>query len=98
MLVRLVLLCIRGYVNAQDITRAYAFPIESVTLKELWILSREVLNIEYLQSLDTDRLLHNFRINAGFPSTVTPLEGWKAPNIGWRGYFVGHYLSVYSLL
>lgn len=90
--------CIRGYVNAQDATQAYAFPIESVTLKESWIQRREALNIEYLQSLDADRLLHNFRINAGLPSSATPLEGWEAPNIGLRGHFVGHYLSACSFV
>lgn len=66
--------CIRGYANAQDTTQVYAFPIESVTLKESWIQYREALNIDYLQSLDADRLLHNFRINAGLPSSASPLE------------------------
>lgn len=86
--------CIRGYANAQDTTQVYAFPIESVTLKESWIQYREALNIDYLQSLDADRLLHNFRINAGLPSSASPLEGWEAPSIGLRGHFVGHYLSA----
>jgi DUF1680 family protein len=54
------------------------------------------LNIAYLKSLDPDRLLHNFRINAGLPSNAKPLEGWEAPAIGLRGHFVGHYLSAVS--
>lgn len=90
--------CIRGYANAQDTTQVYAFPIESVTLKESWIQYREALNIDYLQSLDADRLLHNFRINAGLPSSASPLEGWEAPSIGLRGHFVGHYLSACSFV
>ena len=90
--------CIRGYANAQDTTQVYAFPIESVTLKESWIQYREALNIDYLQSLDADRLLHNFRINAGLPSSASPLGGWEAPSIGLRGHFVGHYLSACSFV
>ena len=51
-----------------------------------------------MKSLDPDRLLHNFRVNAGLPSTAKPLEGWEAPNSGLRGHFTGHYLSAVSLL
>lgn len=58
--------CIRGYVNAQDTTQVYAFPIESVTLKESWIQHREALNIEYLQSLDADRYLDYIQIRISY--------------------------------
>lgn len=72
------------------------FPIENVILNDSWICHRETLNTEYLKSLDADRLLHNFRINAGMSSSAVPLEGWEAPNVGLRGHFVGHYLSASS--
>lgn len=74
------------------------FSNESVTLTESWIKDREDLNTEYLKSLDPDRLLHNFRVNAGLPSYAEPLEGWESPNIGLRGHFTGHYLSAISSL
>ena len=48
----------------------------------------------YLLSLEPDRLLHNFRVNAGFPSSAKPLGGWEAPDSEVRGHFVGHYLSA----
>ncbi|HTG54880.1 MAG TPA: beta-L-arabinofuranosidase domain-containing protein, partial [Niabella sp.] len=51
-----------------------------------------------MKSLDPDRLLHNFRVNAGLPSNAKPLEGWEAPFIGLRGHFTGHYLSAISNL
>lgn len=81
-----------------DIVKALPFPNASVTLKPSWIKDREHLNTAYLKSLDPDRLLHNFRVNAGLPSTAKPLEGWEAPNSGLRGHFTGHYLSAVSLL
>lgn len=80
------------------IEKALSFPNSAVTLKPSWIKHREDLNTTYLKSLDPDRLLHNFRINAGLPSNAKPLEGWEAPNIGLRGHFTGHYLSAVSSL
>jgi uncharacterized protein len=77
---------------------ARPFPANKVTLSESWVKDRELLNTWYLLSLDPDRLLHNFRENAGLPSNAKPLEGWEAPWIGLKGHFTGHYLSAVSLL
>ena len=52
-----------------------------------------------LLSFDPDRLLHNFRVNAGLPSTAQPLGGWEALSTSEvRGHFVGHYLSACALM
>lgn len=83
-------------ISAKTNTSAFPFELKDVSLEESWIKQRETLNIEYLKSLDVDRLLHNFRINAGLPSDAKPLEGWESPNIGLRGHFVGHFLSAAS--
>jgi hypothetical protein len=53
---------------------------------------------KYLLSLDADRLLHNFRVNVGLPSSAKPYGGWEAPNCEVRGHSVGHYLSAVSLM
>jgi DUF1680 family protein len=95
---------ISGLSKSQDVThnsdvyKAFSFPNQFVTLDPSWIKHREDLNVTYLKSLDPNRLLHNFRINAGLPSSAQPLEGWEAPGIGLRGHFVGHYLSAVSSL
>ncbi|MGH9529517.1 MAG: beta-L-arabinofuranosidase domain-containing protein [Terriglobales bacterium] len=53
----------------------------------------------FLHSLPTDRLLHNFRINAGFPSSAQPLGGWEAPDCELSGHYAGgHYLSAVALM
>jgi len=75
-----------------------AFSNKEVVLSDSWIKQRETLNINYLHQLDPERLLHNFRVNAGIKSEAQPLEGWEAPNIGLRGHFVGHYLSACASL
>lgn len=55
-------------------------------------------NRAYLLSLVVDRLVHNFRVNAGLPSNAQPLGGWEAPNCELRGHFTGHYLSACALM
>ncbi|MEO7991285.1 MAG: beta-L-arabinofuranosidase domain-containing protein [Chryseolinea sp.] len=92
-----ILIC-HSLIAQENYSLAHAFSNKSVNLKSSWIKQREDLNTEYLKSLDPDRLLHNFRINAGLHSTAQPLEGWEAPGIGLRGHFVGHYLSAVSSL
>lgn len=78
--------------------KALPFPLNAVVLEPSWIKQREDLNTAFLKSMDPDRLLHNFRVNAGLPSNAKPLEGWEAPRIGIRGHFTGHYLSAISIL
>lgn len=88
--------CTKKYVSDFKPGKVLPFANSEVTLTDSWIKGREKLNNEYLLALDPDRLLHNFRINAGLPSGAEPLEGWEAPNIGLRGHFTGHYLSAIS--
>jgi uncharacterized protein len=75
-----------------------SFPSTSVLLNPSWIKDREEVNTAYIKSLVPDRLLHNFRINAGLPSSARALEGWEDPQCGLRGHFVGHYLSTVASL
>ena len=77
---------------------AKSFQLSQVELSESWVKQRENLNTKYLLSLNADRLLHNFKVNAGLPSNATPLEGWEHPHVGVRGHFTGHYLSAISML
>lgn len=51
-----------------------------------------------MMRLENDRLLHNFRVNAGLPSNEEPLGGWEAQASELRGHFAGHHLSACGLL
>jgi len=63
------------------------------------ILSREMqADRQYLHDLDANRLLYNFRKNAGLDAPGQPLGGWEAPDCEVRGHFVGHYLSACALM
>ncbi len=54
-------------------------------------------NTRYLHDLESDRMLHNFRLTAGLSSTALPLGGWEEPKVELRGHFVGHYLTACAL-
>src|SRR5262249_8007188 len=74
--------------------KAKPFPLEDVRLLEGSFRHAMELDRQYLLSLDPERLLHTFRLNAGLPSTAKPYAGWEAPSVELRGHFTGHYLSA----
>jgi hypothetical protein len=74
------------------------FALRDVTLGDGPLLEAREWNRAYINRLDAGRLLHNFRVNAGLPSSAKPLGGWEEPKCELRGHFVGHYLSACALL
>jgi uncharacterized protein len=72
----------------------WAFPLQEVRLLDGPFRHAMELDGAYLLSLDTERLVRNFRVNAGLASQAEPLGGWEAPDCELRGHFVGHYLSA----
>jgi len=78
--------------------KAQTFRLEDVRLLEGPFKHAMELDRAYLLSLDVDRLLHNFRVNAGLPSSAKPLGGWEEPNCELRGHFVGHYLTACAMM
>lgn len=73
---------------------ARPFPLQAVRLLDGPFRDAMLRDQKYLLALDPDRLLHNFRVTAGLPSTARPLGGWEAPDVELRGHSVGHYLSA----
>ncbi len=74
------------------------FPLAAVRLRPGAILEALEVNRRFLMGLESDRLLHMFRVTAGLPSPARPLGGWEAPDNELRGHFTGHYLSACALL
>ena len=77
---------------------ARPFPLADVRLLDGPFKQAMQLDQQYLLSLEPDRLLHNFRVAAGLPSSAKPLGGWEAPDVELRGHAVGHYLSALALM
>src|SRR6266404_8783195 len=78
--------------------KVHAFSLQDVQLLEGPFKHAMELDQQYLLALDVERLLRNFRVNAGLPSAAQPLGGWEAPDCELRGHFVGHYLSACALM
>ena len=75
-----------------------AVPLSHVRLLAGDFKQRQELHQKVLLGYDVDRLLYNFRLNAGLPSGAKPYGGWEAPGCGLRGHFTGHYLSACALM
>ena len=73
---------------------AVTFRLEDVKILEPDLLRMRGQTLQYMLALDSDRLLHNFRVNANLPSSAEPLYNRESPTNGWRGHYVGHFLSA----
>jgi DUF1680 family protein len=78
--------------------QAQPFPLSNVRLLDGSFKHAQDLDRQYLLSLDVERLLYPFRVNAGLSSTAKPYGGWEEPKSEVRGHFVGHYLSACALM
>ena len=78
--------------------KAKPFDIKQVRLLDGPFKDAMERDRKYLHELDSDRLLHMFRLNAGLPSSAQPLGGWEKPDCELRGHTMGHYLSACALM
>jgi DUF1680 family protein len=80
---------------------AVTMSVEPFDLSEVKLLDSPFkqamdLNARYLLSLEPDRFLHYFRVNAGLKPKGPAYGGWEGPTSG-AGRCLGHYLSALSL-
>jgi len=84
--------------------RVHFFPMTQVKLLAGLFADAAEWNRGYMERLPADRLLYNFRANAGLPSgSAQPFGGWEAKADGkhateLRGHFTGHFLSASAQL
>jgi DUF1680 family protein len=79
-------------------SRAIPFDLEQVRLLDGPFRRAMELDRKYLLTIDVDRLLHTFRLNAGLPSRAKPYGGWEEPKCEVRGHFAGHFLTACALM
>ena len=81
---------------------ALPFELRDVALLDGPFRAAQQRNARYLLSLDPDRMLHNFRVNAGLAPKGPVYGGWESvePWIGIRchGHTAGHYLSAVAMM
>ena len=76
--------------------RAVPLPLAAVRLTPSPFLAAVEANRRYLITLEPNRLLHNFRTNAGLPVRGEIYGGWESESLA--GHTLGHYLSACSLM
>jgi DUF1680 family protein len=78
--------------------RAEWFALADVRLGEGPFLAAQRLDAGYLLKIEPDRLLHNFRVNAGLAPKAPVYGGWESVDpwieIRCHGHTLGHYLSA----
>jgi DUF1680 family protein len=79
-----------------------AFGLDEVDLLNGPFLRARLRSQQYLLSLEPDRMLHTFRVNAGLSAKAGVYGGWES-NPTWteihcQGHTLGHYLSGCSLM
>ncbi|HYD54939.1 MAG TPA: beta-L-arabinofuranosidase domain-containing protein [Gemmatimonadaceae bacterium] len=81
--------------------RARPFDLRDVRLLDGPFRDAQERNARYLLSLDADRMLHNFRVNAGLPPKAPVYGGWESEepwvSIRCHGHTLGHYLSAIAM-
>lgn len=88
----------KDYIKPVIAMKAQPFPLHDVCLLDSPFKTAMERHRDYLLALEPDRFLHNFRIDAGLPSTAEPLAGWENPGSEVRGHLTGHYLSACALM
>lgn len=83
---------------AEKPVAASPFSLGEVRLLDGPFKQAETVNRAYLLSLDPDRFLFHFRVNAGLPTTARPYGGWENSDWDFRGHILGHYLTACSLM
>jgi uncharacterized protein len=78
------------------------FPLTEVRLLDGPFLEAQKRNEAYLLKLEADRMLHNFRVNAGLEPKAPVYGGWESvqtwADIRAHGHTLGHYLTAASLM
>jgi len=74
------------------------FPLAQVRLGPGPFLEAQKLDAAYLLQLEPDRMLHNFRVNAGLAPKAPVYGGWESVEpwieIRCHGHTLGHYLTA----
>ena len=87
-----------AYERKECLPKLRDFKLGEVELETGPLQQAREWNRGYMMRLPNDRLLLNFRVNAGIASDAQPLGGWESPHSELRGHFVGHYLSAAAFL
>ncbi|KAF4975733.1 hypothetical protein FZEAL_7509 [Fusarium zealandicum] len=76
---------------------AQSFDMNQVTLTDSRWMDNQNRTLNYLLSVDPERLLYVFRTNHGLDTKgATPNGGWDAPDFPFRSHIQGHFLTAWA--
>ncbi len=78
--------------------KASNFDLRDVKLLDSRFKENMERNGKWLLTMDTKRLLHSWRVNAGLQTNAQPLGGWEALDCELRGHTMGHVLSGLAMM
>ncbi|MBN1377818.1 MAG: glycoside hydrolase family 127 protein [Gammaproteobacteria bacterium] len=90
-----LLLCSLHQACAEQ-TTLKTFSLSEVKITAGPFLHAQLNDLQYVMSLDPDRLLAPYRREAGIPSKIESYGNWE--NTGLDGHIGGHYLSALAML
>ena len=85
-------------VGYQISAKALSFDLKDVKLLDSPFTKAMELDQRWLKSLENNRLLHNFRVNAGLKTGATAFGGWETLDSELRGHSMGHILSALAMM
>lgn len=86
---------IPAYENEHVAYQAQQFTLDEVKVTDDYYLNAQESDIAFLKTFDVNRMLYNFRDNAGLKADIngaTRYNGWENGNLA--GHSVGHYLTA----
>jgi hypothetical protein len=91
-----------GRIQRAVALRAQPFNLTDVRLLDGPFLAAQQRDAKYLLTLEPDRMLHNFRVNAGLEPKAPVYGGWESvqtwADIRAHGHTLGHYLSACAMM
>src|SRR4051794_9645144 len=85
-------------IQEQVPVKAYSFDLQDIKLLKSPFTENRDRDAQWLLSIDNNRMLHSFRVNAGIGTNAKPLGGWEALDCELRGHSMGHILSGLALM
>ncbi len=81
--------------NTRWVVKPFPLHRVSVTNGTIFAEKRDRV-LQYAAAYPVDRVLHNFRVTAGLPSSSSPPGGWDDATGNLRGHFSGHLLTMFA--
>jgi uncharacterized protein len=85
-------------IKPQITAKAHSFDLSDVRLLDSRFKENMERDGKWLLSININRLLHSWRVNAGMQTSGRPYAGWESLDVELRGHTTGHVLSGLALM